>query len=184
VRSIDTSGVPQLSRPTCANLSDAAPSCPIDTTVATNISSGTLAAARLPTFAHTQSTVAADAGTANTTGLMMGLAGTITPTATGRVRISVCGDNKSAVIGNGVNTQLRTGTGAAPAVGAALTGTTRGSLAKFVASTVAGKTRSCLIYTVTGLALSTAVWIDVGRASVGGGLATFTDVDIIADEIP
>lgn len=145
--------------------------------------SGTATTAQLPTFAHTQSTVAAPTGTTSTTGVMMGLAGTITPTATGKVQFNVCGDIKNSTVGDGANVQLRTGTGAAPANAAVLTGTTRGSLSKFIAATATGKARTCLIWTVTGLALSTAVWIDVGLAAVTGGTATFTDVDIVADEI-
>ncbi|MGH7044951.1 MAG: hypothetical protein ACREE2_01005 [Stellaceae bacterium] len=48
--SISTAGVPHVSQPSCGDLADAAPSCAIDTTNASDIVSGTLAAALLPTM--------------------------------------------------------------------------------------------------------------------------------------
>ena len=123
-------------------------------------------------------------GTTSLTGVMMGLAGTITPVVSGKVHISVCGDIAQNTASDGANVQLRTGTGAAPTNGAALTGTTRGSLIKQNnVSAVVEKVPFCLIWTVTGLALGTAVWIDVGLAATTGGTATIADVDIVADEL-
>lgn len=145
---------------------------------------GASAPAALPALAHTQSSVAAPTGTTNTTGLMMGLAGTVTPAYSGTVRISVCGDIVNGTVNDGANVQLRTGTGTAPVNAAALTGTTRGSLIKFVqAGAGAYKVPFCVIYTVTGLSTGTAYWIDVGLAAVTGGTASIGDVDIVADEI-
>jgi hypothetical protein len=46
--SISTAGMPHASQPSCGDLAGAAPSCAIDTTNASNITSGTLAAALLP----------------------------------------------------------------------------------------------------------------------------------------
>ena len=45
---VSTSGVPSKAQPACADLSDAAASCNTNTTIATNINTGTLPVAQLP----------------------------------------------------------------------------------------------------------------------------------------
>lgn len=166
-------------------LHNGAMSLPSPAFTGTVTGAGTIPNGVLKTYAHTASSVAAPTGTASLTGVMMGLAGTITPVNSGTVAFTVCGDVAQNTASDGANIQLRTGTGAAPINGAALTGTTRGSLIKQNnVSAVVEKVPFCLHWTVTGLALSTAVWIDVGLAAVTGGTASIADVDIVADEIP
>lgn len=148
---------------------------------------GSIQSSKLLAFAHTQKSVSAPTGTTSTTGVMMGLAGTITPTNSGTVSLKVCGDAVSTAIGDGMNVQLRVSSvagQAAPTNAAALTGTTLGSLRRMVASTVAGRQSWCVIGTATGLTLASAYWIDVGLAAVTGGTASIGNVDIVADEMP
>src|SRR5216684_3716471 len=68
--------------------------------------------------------------TASTTGVMMGLATTITPVKSGKLLILVSGDCTDSVISDGCSMQIRFGTGTAPTNGAALTGTAAGSVVK------------------------------------------------------
>ena len=134
--------------------------------------------------ASTQATPADPTGTADATGKMMGLAGTITPRVTGRILVTVSGTIFNATaIADGASVQLRTGTGAAPANGAALSGTTAGGASKYVASTTAGKVPFALTAIISGLTLAVAVWIDVGLAAITGGTAQISDVSIAALEV-
>jgi hypothetical protein len=123
-------------------------------------------------------------GTTNSTGLMMGLAGALTPVYTGRVLIMLSGTIANASgIADGANVQLRYGTGSAPANADALTGTTVGGLVKYVSATTAEKAPFALQGIVTGLTLATAIWVDVGLAAVTGGTATIKDLSLTIMEI-
>lgn len=134
-----------------------------------------------------QSASSNPAGTTNTTGVMMGLAVAFTPKSavgSGNVLIHITGDCFNATaIADGGSVQIRTGTGAAPANGAALTGTAVGSLVTFIQATVADKYPFSLSAIVTGLALGVAAWIDVSLAAVTGGTATIENVSVCAVEV-
>lgn len=134
--------------------------------------------------ALTQSNPANPTGTTDTTGVMMGLAGTITPTITGRILITVTGTmfNPTA-IADGAKVQIRTGIGAAPANGDALTGTAVGSLQQYIAATVLEKAPFSVAAIVSGLTLNVARWIDVSLAAITGGTATITDLSLSAVEV-
>lgn len=122
-------------------------------------------------------------GTTNTTGLMMGLAGSITPNITGNVRIAVNGTiSNPTAIADGAKVQIRVGTGTAPANAAALTGTVCGTQVQYVAATTAQKAPFSLDCYATGLTPGVAEWIDVGLAAITGGTATISDVNIVATE--
>jgi len=137
--------------------------------------------------ARSQSSPSDPATTTSTVGVMMGLAGSITPVSTGNVMVIISGDYDNATGDNGCAVQMRTGTGVAPANAAALTGTARGGLLTMnvTASTGAATNRipftcNCLI---TGLTLNTAIWIDIGLAAVVGGTARARNISISAIEI-
>jgi hypothetical protein len=141
-------------------------------------------------YAHTQSAKATPTQTSSSTGVMMGLAGTITPTAGGKVEMKVCGDITTNTNNISAFVQLRVSSVAgqtAPSNGAALSGTTKSSLIKFSGNTVDTVLVSpfCVIGTVTGLTVGSAYWIDVElKSSSSGGNVAIADVDIVADELP
>jgi len=135
-----------------------------------------------------QATPANPTGTANTTGLMMGLAGAITPQVTGRVRIHICGDIGNTTGDTGAQVRLRYGTGAAPANADAIIGTAAGGRVNMSAvasgSTTATVTMPfSLEAIVSGLTLGTAIWIDVDLAAVTGGTASIKNLSVTAFEV-
>jgi hypothetical protein len=114
--------------------------------------------------------------------VMMGLAGSITPTGSGKVFVVVSGSiNNSS--GNVLNTiQIRYGTGGAPVNGAAATGTTAGA-ALITSNSNGGVPQSFSVNAiVSSLTLSTAYWIDLGLATASG-TASLQTISISAAEL-
>jgi hypothetical protein len=131
-----------------------------------------------------QTNVASPAGTTNTTGLMMGLAGALTPVFSGNVLVVISGDIFNATaIADGGKVQMRTGTGGVPANAGALTGNTCGGFVNYIAATTAEKAPFTVNCVVTGLTIGTAIWIDVALAAITGGTATIENVSISAFEL-
>lgn len=132
-------------------------------------------------------------GTTSTTGVMMGLGAvvapntaSITPTVTGRVKATIVLNltNSTATAGDGAKAQIRYGTGTAPANGAALTGTTIGSiltsvLERATANDLQGVT---LVGVATGLTPGTAYWFDVSLAAIVGGTGLAKNVSVVLEE--
>jgi hypothetical protein len=117
-------------------------------------------------YASLLATAGNPTGTASTAFVMMGLGGTfkITPTATGKMHILIQGYLFGTVASVGMLAQLRYGTGAAPANGAAAAGTGIGNFVQANNSANAGSP-FCLSGIVTGMALGTQYWIDLAIAS-------------------
>lgn len=122
-------------------------------------------------------------GTTSTTGVMMGLAGTITPTSTGTIFVFINGDVTNNTSGDAAKLQLRvssTGGQAAPANAAAASGTAVGGFVQVTTST--NKIPFCLVGMVSGLTVNVSYWIDVQLAAVTAGTASIADVNIVAFE--
>lgn len=135
-----------------------------------------------------QSSPSDPTGTTNTTGLMMGMAGAITPRMTGRILITISGDISNDTADDGAKVQARYGTGTAPTNAAALTGTTCGGLVVANstvpgAGTLAMRDPFSVQCIATGLTVGTAYWIDAGLAAITGGTATIKNVSITAFEL-
>lgn len=133
----------------------------------------------VPTRATAQSSPSDPTGTASTIGVMMGLAGAITPTATGKILILISGDAQNTNGGDVSSMQIRYGTGTAPANAAALTGTTAGGLVK-AAGIAAKGTPFSLNAIVSGLSVGTAYWVDISlTASANTSAAKDISISIL-----
>lgn len=143
--------------------------------------------AQLGSFALTSATPSDPTGTASATPLMMGLGldgWIITPTQTGKVKITITGIQTNSSLNDGVGVQMRYGTGTAPSNGDAPTGTIVGALIESDGNDqVAGNPWS-LTFTIPSLSVSTAYWFDVTINEIGGGTATITDLTVEALELP
>jgi hypothetical protein len=101
--------------------------------------------------------------TASTSGVMAGLGGTfkITPNSTGKVLVIIQGVASVSVATAAVNSQIKYGTGSAPAFNAAPAGTTIGSAAPAWSAVANAVVPFTLSYTLTGLTLGTQYWFDL-----------------------
>jgi hypothetical protein len=126
--------------------------------------------------------------TTSLTGIMAGLAALITPTATGKLNITIYGTGRNDTASQGALLQMRYGTGTAPANGAAPTvGTAMGSLCNIGLAGNPANMRVPFSMTaiVTGLALNTAVWMDISLAvTPSSGTVTLSNIGVAVNEIP
>jgi hypothetical protein len=113
---------------------------------------------------------------------MMGLAGSITPTGSGKILIIISGDLMMSGGGDEGRVQIRYGTGSAPANGAAATGTAAGALQRSNPGTGNDPIPFSVNAVVTGLTPSTAYWVDLTLQS-SSGTATIKDVSISIVEV-
>lgn len=138
---------------------------------------------KLAAGATTQTTVASPSNTTSTAAfVMVGLAGTFTPSGSGAVLIAICGQMGNTTTGDGTQVQISYGTGGAPANGAALTGTQVGPQPQFTALTGVLNNNFCVIAIVTGLTPGTAYWIDLAAKTLTGGASTLANVGISVHE--
>jgi hypothetical protein len=139
-----------------------------------------------PVYATYQGSPTGPTGTANAfPGLMMGLPGTITPSGSGKIILSISASGlNTAGAGTGGQIQLRYGTGTKPANGAAVSGSIAGTLVQFVLPATNSVAVSSTAI-ITGMVLGTVYWVDVSLNSIGGsGTASLNNAAIMAAEIP
>lgn len=130
-----------------------------------------------------QSTPSNPTGTTNTSGLMMGLAGSITPVGSGIILVNICGDMTNSTTNDGASIQLRYGTGTAPSNAGALTGTTIGNSITATAATGSYNYPFCVSVIISGLSASTAYWLDLSLAAITGGTASISNITINSHEL-
>ena len=118
--------------------------------------------------------------------MMQGLAGSITPGASGRVLFMASGDDfNTNVAGQGFVVQLRYGTGTAPGNGATATGTAIGGPVKGVTAIVSSPQQIPLALQsmVPSLTPGTTYWFDLGLSAIGGGTATIENISLTTIEM-
>ncbi|MFN8210522.1 MAG: hypothetical protein U0T33_06100 [Bacteroidales bacterium] len=126
----------------------------------------------------------ADPTGAGTGGAMMGLAVSFTPSSSGKVMIIVSGDIDNNTSNSGGQTQIRYGTGSAPANGNALTGTTAGGLVKLTSVAAAGNRRYPFSSNaIVSLTPGTTYWFDLGVQALTNGTASVNDLSISIVEL-
>ncbi len=118
-----------------------------------------------------QATPADPTSTSSTSGVMMGIAGSITPTISGKVMIVISGDLKNGTNNGNTTVQLRYGTGAAPTNGNALTGTAIGGQVNMTAAATSQRVPFSCNAIVT-LTVGTTYWIDLALKAVSGSAFT------------
>lgn len=149
---------------------------------ATQLTSGTVPTGRIPT-ASLQATPTNPAATSSTTAVMMGLGTscTITPGWSGRVLVMITGQTSNNTAGDVGAMTARQGTGAAPANGAAASGTVIGNPVTATSATASASVPFTVGGIVTGLAIGTAIWIDVS-VGVNAGTETVQNISCAAHE--
>jgi len=91
----------------------------------------------------------------------------ITPVKSGRLHFGIQG-NTTTSGGANITLQLRYGTGAGPAAGAAATGSQAGATRVFSVNPATANVDFAFEGVITGFALSTAVWYDIAAVATSG----------------
>lgn len=153
---------------------------------ATQLTSGTLPAARLPlTGLATMAQPSNPSGTTSATAVMMGLGVTtcrFTPTYSTRMYVSIDGVVGNATALGNTGTGGRYGTGAGPANGAAATGSGIGN-----SQTITSSTANALVpFNITGIITvvpGTTYWVDLTLSSSNGANSAASGIDCLVFEL-
>jgi hypothetical protein len=128
-------------------------------------------------------TAASPTGTTSSSYVMMGLAIYITPTVTGRLKVSLAGFAKNGTAGSGCRFAVRYGTGTAPTNGSASVGSTMGLALDATSDAANSALPFCADGMMTGLTLGTQYWIDVSLLRLTSGTATLSNLTYTAIEL-
>lgn len=135
-----------------------------------------------PTRATAHPTGFNPVGTASTTPVMAGAAGSFTPKTSGNVLFMAQMSGSNSTSGDGCSGLLSYGTGTAPANGAAATGTGAGATQVSISPSANALEPMTIFGYVTGLTVGTAYWFDVRQAAQTGGTCSFSDMSLVALE--
>jgi len=135
------------------------------------------------TPASSMTSVSAPGATTSATPVMMGLAGSITPTNTGTVMVTIYGSVQNTAVGGQCVFRIRHGTGTAPVNGAALTGTAIGSTMTITMDSSFAPHPFAITGVISGLTLSAARWLDASFGSDGTNTCTPFDAQVTAGEL-
>jgi hypothetical protein len=97
--------------------------------------------------------------------------------------VTISGQMSNDTINDGATVDLRYGTGAAPANGAAVSGTLVGKAQTMTAKVAADRSGFTVHGVVSGLTVGTAYWFDLSLMRVTGGTATVTGINISIMEV-
>jgi len=122
------------------------------------------------------------AGTTSTTPVMMGLGISFTPLYSGRVKIIIAGEASNNTASDGFSISAAYGTGAAPANGAAATGTVVGNSVSGASAAANALLPFSIVAVITGLTVGTAIWLDMQLSAVTGGTASLSNLSVIVEE--
>ena len=137
-------------------------------------------------YAHLQTGQVSPAATsAPSPGVMMGLAGVITPTATGKIFATIAGTMGDTVANKTPALQMRFGTGSPPVNGA---GGAPGTLIGAQEIVTGNMTNNLSPFSVCGVimgaALGVPLWLDLQLWTSPGGIAVVVGASVSAFELP
>lgn len=128
-------------------------------------------------------TTAAPTATSSSTAVMMGCNGTITPSQSTRLLVTISGQMANSVAGSGATLELRYGAGIKPSNAASASGSVVGIAQTITSVTAAQKSGFTITGILTGLTRGTAYWLDASLLAITSGSASITGVTITAVEI-
>lgn len=125
-------------------------------------------------------------GTTNTSFTMMGLGPVMpfTPSQTGKFLFTAQMTASNTVAFDGVTTQMKYGTGTAPANGVGNTGTTAGASITMTSPAASGLETVTVVGQAVSLVKGTTYWLDLCIKAATGGAASISGIIVTITELP